>query len=305
MESSINSASSEESNEFSSYKESRKRDSLSLSPGLYVVATPIGNLEDMTIRSLRVLKQCDLIAAEDTRTAAKLLSHFDIHTPVTSYHQHSQSAKAKWLVDKIESGQSVALISEAGTPGISDPGRELIDLCIKAGIPVSPVPGASALVAFLSCAGLNTAAFVYVGFPPRKPGDLKRWFESLASESRTIVFYESPNRLRATLELLHEVLGNRNLCLGRELTKLFEEFWRGTASEAVQEFTERRPRGEFVVGIEGAKPTLARLEEILKEYHKLIEEGEGEKAVISHLAKQYGWPRREIYAAVLKLKGKL
>lgn len=286
-------------------RESRQRDSLSLSAGLYVVATPIGNLEDITLRALRILKQCDIVAAEDTRTAAKLLSHFDIHTPVTSYHQHSQSAKAKWLAEKIESGKSVALISEAGTPGISDPGRELIDLCIQAGLPVIPVPGASALVAFLSCAGLNTAAFVYVGFPPRKPGDLRRWFESLAGETRTIVFYESPNRLRSTLEVLHEVLGDRNLCLGREITKLFEEFWRGKAGAALQEFTERRPRGEFVVGIEGAKPTLAGLDEILKEYHKLIEEGDSEKAAISHLAKQYGWPRREIYAAVLQLKGKL
>lgn len=271
---------------------------------LFIVATPIGNLEDITLRALRVLKECDLIAAEDTRTALKLLSHFDIHTPVTSYHQHSGGRKTGEILERIAAGENVAMISEAGTPGISDPGHELIRGCIEQGFRVSPVPGACAIVTLLSCCGVNTSAFIFLGFAPRKPGDRCRFFQSLASETRTMVLYESPNRMRETLSAMLEAWGDRKVFLGRELTKLHEEIWRGGLREAVDEFTDRRPRGEFVIAAEGAAPQEQPAADLEQEFHRLLDEGTDERTAISALAKLSGLPRREVYAAVLRWKGK-
>ncbi|MCC6485244.1 MAG: 16S rRNA (cytidine(1402)-2'-O)-methyltransferase [Armatimonadetes bacterium] len=274
-------------------------------PGaLYVVATPIGNLEDITLRALRILREADLIASEDTRTTLKLLSHYDIHTPLTSYHQHSRGHKAADILHRIEKGASVALVSEAGTPAISDPGHELIRGCIEKELRVIPIPGASALITLLSAAGLSTSAFCFLGFPPRKTLERERFFETLSREPRTMVFYESPNRLRLTLEAMGRKLSGRHICLGRELTKMFEEIWRGTIEDALTEFGTRRPRGEFVVVVEGAAPDTTDVVEVEKEYRRLAAEGMDDKAAVTALANSTGWPRREVYAAILKWKGK-
>lgn len=246
----------------------------------------------------------DLIASEDTRTTRKLLQRYDIHTPLTSYHQHSAGAKTGELAGRIEAGGSVALVSEAGTPAISDPGHELIRLCIQKNLRVIPVPGASAVITLLSAAGMNTSAFSFLGFPPRKAAERERFFAGLAGETRTMVFYESPNRIRPTLEAMRKGLGERRICLGRELTKLFEEIWRGSISEALAEFDERRPRGEFVLAVEGAAPIAPAALDAEQEYRRLIAEGLDDKAAVSALARATGWPRRDVYAAVLKWRGK-
>ncbi len=271
---------------------------------LYVVATPIGNLEDITLRALRTLKECDLIACEDTRTTLKLLSRYDIHRPVTSYHQHSGGKKAGDLLAEIGRGKNVALVSEAGMPGISDPGHELIAACIAAGIQVIPIPGACALITLLPVSGLNTSAFVFQGFPPRKPGERARFFEGLRQETRTLLFYESPNRVRATLEAMLDAWGDRPVALGRELTKLHEEVWRGGLGEAVAEFTERRPRGEFVIAVAGAAQQAENVGDIEKEYLSLVSNGLDDKAAIAVLVKSSGLTRRQVYALVLQWKGK-
>jgi len=272
---------------------------------LYVVATPIGNLQDITLRALSVLKECDLIASEDTRTALKLLNRFDIHTPVTSYHQHSGGRKSNELVDKIRDGAAVALISEAGTPAISDPGHELIQACIDEGIRVVPIPGVSAVISLLSAAGLNTSAFIFLGFPPRKTGERRKYFQDLSTEARTMVFYESPNRIRDTLGSIAQAFGeDRRVVIGREMTKLFEEIWRGTVSDCVIEFTDRRPRGEFALAVAGAHPVSNENVDLEQEYRRLIAEGMDDKSVLAALSRLSGWPRREVYAAILKWKGK-
>lgn len=272
-------------------------------PGLYVIGTPIGNLMDITLRALDVLKRCDLVAAEDTRTTAGMFSRYGIHTPLTSYHQHSGGAKAGSILKSLLEGKRVGLVSEAGTPGVSDPGHELIRLCIEHGIRVIPVPGASAVIALLSAAGLNTSAFVFLGFPPRKTSERLRYFQNLSSETRTSVFYESPNRIRPTLESMLQVMPDRRICIGRELTKLHEEIWRGTIAEAVAEFTERRPRGEFCVAVEGAAPGSTEAVDLEQEYRRLVSEGVDDKTAITQLARLSGRPRREVYAAVLEWKG--
>ncbi len=276
----------------------------SLEAGLYVVATPIGNLQDITLRALEVLRRCDVIASEDTRTTLKLLARYDIHTPLVSYHQHSGGARARELIGRIRSGGSVALVSEAGTPGISDPGHELIRGCVEEGLPVHPVPGACALVAFLSAAGLNTSSFIFAGFPPRKPGERLRFFQDLAAETRTVIFYESPGRVRATLEAMAAALPGRRVCVGRELTKLHEEFLRGTVEDVLAVFCERRPRGEFVIGIEGAPVSEGTADNLEQEYRLLASQGVDDRTAVSLLARKSGRPRREVYAAVLQWKGK-
>jgi len=274
-----------------------------LPAGLYIVSTPIGNLGDITLRALQVLRDCTLIASEDTRTTIKLLSHFDIHTPLTSYHQHSAGRKAQDLVRRIQKGESIALVSEAGTPGISDPGSDLVRMCVEAGCLVTALPGACAMVHFLACAGLNSTSFVFLGFPPRKPGDRARFFQGLSSETRTMVLYESPNRVRPTLAAISRAMPGRQVSLGRELTKMHEEFWRGSIEDALEEFTLRRPRGEFVLGLAGAEPVSPESVDLEEEYRRLASEGLSDKDAIAALARRSGLPRREVYAAVVKWKG--
>jgi len=217
-------------------------------PVLYVIATPIGNLEDVSLRALRVLKEVKLIAAEDTRTTRRLLNAYNIGTPLTSYHEHSKRAKLNHLLDYLET-QDLALVSEAGMPGLSDPGYDLVVAAVERGIPVVPIPGASAVITALVVSGLPTDQFVYVGFLPRRQGQRQRILRSIQDEPRTIVAFETPHRLRETLADIHEILGDRRVCVCRELTKVHEEIFRGRVSQAKQHFVE--PRGEFSLVIEG------------------------------------------------------
>ena len=218
---------------------------------LYLCATPIGNLEDMTFRAVRVLKEADLIAAEDTRNSIRLLNHFDIHTPMTSYHEYNRIEKGRTLVKKLLEGQNVALITDAGTPGISDPGEALVCMCREAGITVTSVPGACACVTALSMSGRPSRRFCFEGFPPQKKGRMK-FFEALADERRTMIFYESPYRVVKCLEQFAEVFGpDRPISVSRELTKKFEQTLRGTVADVLAHFRATEPKGEFVLVVAG------------------------------------------------------
>jgi len=218
---------------------------------LFVVSTPIGNLEDITLRAVRVLREVNLIAAEDTRHTRKLLAHLGIHTPLTSFYQHRQFRQAPELVRRMLDGASLALVTDAGTPGISDPGSVLVRLALEAGLPVTPVPGPTAAVALLSVSGLDTHAFLFEGFLPLKAGRKRRALEGLALERRTLVFYESPHRLAKTLALMIEVLGDRPAAVGRELTKLFEEITRGTLGAALERYGRGKVKGELTIAVAG------------------------------------------------------
>ncbi|MCC6802297.1 MAG: 16S rRNA (cytidine(1402)-2'-O)-methyltransferase [Anaerolineae bacterium] len=217
---------------------------------LYVVPTPIGNLEDITIRALHILRSVSLIAAEDTRHSRKLLTHYDIHTRLTSYHEHNKQSKTGALLDFLASGD-VAIITDAGTPGISDPGYELIAGAIDAGVRVIALPGANAITTSLSASGLPTDSFRFYGFPPRKDSELRQFLQEKADFRETLVFYESPNRLIKTLAIMRDVWGERQAVVGLEVTKLFEEFARGTLGELVEHFSREPIRGEVTVMIQG------------------------------------------------------
>ncbi len=220
---------------------------------LYIVSAPIGNLEDITLRALRILKEVDLIAAEDTRRTRKLLSHYDIHTPMTSYFEHNEVRRSKSLLNKLESGSDVALISNAGTPAISDPGYHIINMCIEAEINMVPIPGPSALLAAVAVSGFPLHNFIFEGFLPAKKSRRVKRLNMLRDEPRTIIFYESPHRLLKFLADMLESLGDRELVIGRELTKMYEEIYRGTVSQAIQKFTDAEPKGEFTIVIRGAE----------------------------------------------------
>ncbi|MCI0477172.1 MAG: 16S rRNA (cytidine(1402)-2'-O)-methyltransferase, partial [Anaerolineales bacterium] len=217
---------------------------------LYLVATPIGNLEDITLRALRVLKQVSLIAAEDTRTARKLLTHFEIAKPITSYFEHNKRAKLEAILDALERGD-VAVISEAGTPGLSDPGYELVCAALARDFRVVPIPGANALTAALVASGLPTDQFVFLGFLPRQKSARRKFLQSVADEPRTLIAYEAPHRVRASLDDIAEMFGNRAICIARELTKMYEEFFRGNVDQAREHFAAHAPRGEFTIVIAG------------------------------------------------------
>ncbi len=219
---------------------------------LYVVATPIGNLEDITVRALRILQSVSLIAAEDTRHSLKLLTHFNIHTRLTSYHEHNKLSKTAALIEALAAG-NVAVITDAGTPGISDPGYELIATALEAGIRVIAVPGANAITTSLSASGLPTDSWRFYGFPPRKDGELRAYLSERAEFPETLIFYESPNRLIKTLGVMREVLGDRQAVVGLELTKLFEEFARGTLSELIAHFERAPIRGEVTLLVGGKR----------------------------------------------------
>lgn len=218
---------------------------------LYVVSTPIGNLEDVTLRALRVLREVDLIAAEDTRRTAKLLNHYGIRTPLTSYHQHNERRRLPVLAEKLKSGARIALVSDAGTPGISDPGVRLVRAALEAGATVQPVPGPSAVLAALVVSGFSTDEFSFVGYPPRRSSDRKGWLSRLASDPRTLILFEAPHRIQATLADILEVLGDRPIVLARELTKLHEEIHRGRVSDVIRQLG--RPRGEYTIVLAGCE----------------------------------------------------
>ena len=218
---------------------------------LYLVSTPIGNLEDITLRALRILKEVDLIAAEDTRQTRRLLTHYDIQTPLTSYFEGNQRVKCGKLIERMKTGERIALVSDAGTPIISDPGYPLLRGCIAAAIPVIPIPGASAVITAASVSGLPLHNFTFEGFLSPKSGKRKRQLEVLVDEERTLIFFESPHRLCRFLEDVLEVMGERDIVVTRELTKRFEEIFRGRVGEALERFRETEPRGEFTVLIAG------------------------------------------------------
>jgi len=271
-------------------------------PGvLYVIATPIGNLEDITLRALRILKEVDLIAAEDTRHTKGLLSHYGITTPLTSCHEHNERAKAHALVERLERGNKIALVSDAGTPTVSDPGYLLVREAIKAGIQIIPIPGASALTAVLSASGLAADAFVFEGFPPPKRQERKAWLRELESESRTIVFYEAPHRLKESLQDIFEILGDRELVLAREVTKVHEEFIRGRLSQVMAEIDRRDVRGEIVLMVSGAeKQQHPPRDRLIAEIQKLKTKGIRIKEIAEVLGEKYAYSKREIYRLALE-----
>ena len=269
---------------------------------LYLVATPIGNLEDVTLRALRVLKEVDLIAAEDTRTARKLLSRYDIHTPLISYNDRNKRLRTPALLERLADGD-VALVSEAGMPAISDPGQDLVRAAYEAGAKVVPVPGPSAITTALAASGLSTRAFTYLGFLPRQATARRRLLESLAMRAETLVAFESPHRLRETLSDIKAAFGDRQIAVCRELTKLYEEVFRGRVSEALQHFGE--PRGEFTLVIAGATPTAPEEdvpEDAVDEMARLRKEGVGTREAVTRLSLRYGLTRRRIYRLWLDKK---
>ena len=220
---------------------------------LYIVSAPIGNLEDITLRALRILKEVDLIAAEDTRHTRKLLSHYDIHTPMISYFEHNEIRRSRLLLEKLQSGSKVALVSNAGTPAISDPGYHIINLCIEAGTEIIPIPGPSAFLAAAVVSGFPLHSFTFEGFLPTKGSRRVNRLNMLRDEARTLIFYESPHRLLKFLVNVLETLGDRDLVIARELTKMYEEIYRGSVSMAIEKFKEEEPRGEFAIVIRGAR----------------------------------------------------
>ena len=271
---------------------------------LYVVGTPIGNLEDMTFRAVQILKDVDLIAAEDTRHTGGLLQHFQIDTPQISYHDHNRNSRLSELLSRLQQGRSIALVTDAGMPGISDPGYELVAACAEAGIAIVPIPGATAVVTALSAGGLPSDRFVFEGFLPPKGSERRDRLEALQTESRTIVLYEAPHRLRQTLADLTMALGDdRPLVLARELTKRFEEFWRGTLAEAIAVYRDREPVGEFTVLIAGASATAPLLSEsaLKSELQHLLQQGLSRSQASRQLAQQTALPRRQVYQLALAI----
>lgn len=275
-------------------------------PGtLYVVGTPIGNLEDITFRAVRILKSVDLIASEDTRHTGKLLHHFQATAPQISYHDHNTNSRIPELLENLHQGKAIALVTDAGMPGISDPGYELVKACIEAGITVVPIPGASAAITALSAAGLPTDRFVFEGFLPAKGKERKDRLEFLPSEARTIIFYEAPHRLRQTLQDLAEVLGkDRQIVLARELTKLHEEFWRGSVEKAIAVYTQREPQGEYTLVVAGLPPALPQLSEaeLIVELKQLMRQGISRSQASRQLAKVTSHSRRQLYQIALAIQ---
>ena len=273
-------------------------------PGtLYIVPTPIGNLEDTTLRALRVLKEVQLIAAEDTRHTQHLLAHFGIHTTLTSYHEHNERDKAHTLVARLKSGASIALVSDAGTPALSDPGYRLVIEAIRAGIQVIPLPGASALTTALSASGLPTDRFCFAGFLPAKTQERKAKLQGLRSETATLVFYEAPHRLKESLADALKVLGEREIAIARELTKVHEEFLRGKLSEIIGLLGGHEIKGEIVLVIQGAtgeaQVSDAELQTMIRQ---LMADGMGMKEIAELLGERYGLGKKEVYKRALKLK---
>jgi 16S rRNA (cytidine1402-2'-O)-methyltransferase len=272
---------------------------------LYLVGTPIGNLEDITLRALRILKEVDLIAAEDTRHTGKLLHYFQIKTPQISCHEHNEQQKIPEILAKLQSGKSIALVTDAGMPAISDPGYVLVAACVAAGAPVVPIPGVTALVTGLSASGIDTSRFVFEGFLPVKGTDRQMQLELLKTEERTTIFYESPHRIQRTLADLAGVCGGERLIvLARELTKMHEEFWRGSLIEAIELYTQREPKGEYTVILAGAVGSAISWTDqaIMTELAQLLHSGVSRSTASKQLAEMTGLHKRHIYQLSLTLE---
>ncbi len=278
-------------------------------PGtLFLCATPIGNLQDMTPRVTETLRTVDVIAAEDTRNSIRLLNHFDIHTPMTSYHEYNKVEKARQLVGQLLTGQNIALITDAGTPAISDPGEVLVKMCYESGIPVTSLPGPAACITALTLSGLSTRRFCFEGFLPAEKKERKAVLEELANESRTMIVYEAPHHLVKTLEELYAVLGDRRITLCRELTKKFETVMPTTFEKALEFYRTEEPRGEYVLVLEGKSPEEKRREEMAAwadmsvEEHMAFYESQGmdNKSAMKQVARDRGLGKRDIYAMLHK-----
>ena len=277
-------------------------------PGrLYLCATPIGNLVDMTYRVVRVLQEVDLIAAEDTRNSIKLLNHFEIKTPMTSYHEYNKIEKGQKLVEKMQAGMNLALITDAGTPGISDPGEELVKMCYEAGIEVTSLPGAAACITALTLSGLSTRRFAFEAFLPTDKKEKQEVLQELVNETRTIIMYEAPHRLLKTLRELFEVLGNRKITVCRELTKKHETAFQTTFSEAIAHYEAQEPKGECVLVIEGKsrqelkQEAIAKWEEMEISEHMdyYMKQGFDKKEAMKKVAKDRGIGKRDVYQMLL------
>ena len=269
---------------------------------LYICATPIGNLEDITLRCLKVLKEVDAIAAEDTRRTVKLLNHYNITNSLISYHEHNKKSKGVEIIDLLLKGKNIALVTDAGMPTISDPGEDLVKLCVKKGISIIAIPGATASLTALSISGLSTERFVFEGFLPRKGRERKIRLEDMAKEERTIILYEAPHRLITTLEDLAKFLGDRRISISRELTKKFEETLRFNIEEAISEFSERDIKGEFVLVIQGKLSETDNREDDYWKYlsakehiNYLIDKGLTKKDAVSEVAKLRKLSKNEVY----------
>ena len=275
---------------------------------LYICGTPIGNLEDMTYRVVRVLSEVDLIAAEDTRQSVKLLNHFDIKTPLTSYYEHNKDVKGPQLIKLLQEGKDIDLVTDAGMPGISDPGEDLIKLCYENNVPVTVVPGPTAVVTALVLSGLNSRSYIFEGFLPRNKKQRAEVLERLVDESRTTVFYEAPHHLVDTLDSIYKTVGDRNIAVARELTKKHETVNRGAVGEVLEYFKENEPKGEFVLVLEGKdkekikEDKIASFEEMTIEEHfnMYIEQGMSEKDAMKQVAKDRGIGKRDVYAYIKK-----
>ena len=268
---------------------------------LYLVATPIGNLEDMSPRAVRVLRESILIAAEDTRHSGKLLKHFEIETKLTSYFEHNKLTKLDYILSKLKTGD-VAVISDAGTPGINDPGYELVRAAIASGYDVRPIPGASAPVTALTASGLPTDSFLYLGYLPHKAGERRNRLQEVADQPYTLIFLESPYRIADTLEDMLSELGDRQICVAREMTKMFEEFWRGQVSGALKYFESQPARGEFTLVLGGAEKSPGRWTEAEMDtaIQSGLEGGESPSRLSKRLAKESGWSKRDVYDRTIK-----
>ena len=274
---------------------------------LFVVATPIGNLEDISLRALRVLREVDLIAAEDTRRTAKLLSHYGIHTPTLSFHAHNSRARLPQLLKRLGAGESIALVTDAGTPGVSDPGAELVAACRRDGLTIDPIPGASAALVAAVGSGFPLNSITFLGFPPTKAKARNEWLRGLAASPHTLVFFEAPHRIGATLSDLREILGNRQICLGRELTKTHQEFIAGPADS--DSFLSITRKGEFtvVIGPSSAQKALAPRpsDETIAEMFRAVaqsSDGAGKRATAGEVARRLGLTANEVYRALERTK---
>ncbi len=275
---------------------------------LYLCATPIGNLEDITFRVVKTLKEVDLIAAEDTRHSSKLLNHYNIKTPMTSYHEHNKEEKGKHLISQLLEGKNIALITDAGTPAISDPGEELVKQAFEAGIRVTSLPGACALVTALTLSGLSTRRFLFEGFLPHDNKERKMILSELVDETRTIILYEAPHRLKKTLAELHDTLGNRTITIVKELTKIHENILRTSLSKALKEYENMDPKGEYVLILEGKSYMDLHLEmqsfwedrTILEHLNFYMNEGYSKKEAMKSVAKDRGISKREVYQVIVE-----
>ena len=282
-----------------------------MSGKLYLCPTPIGNLEDITLRTINTLKSVDLIAAEDTRVSKKLLNHLEINIPITSYYEHNKREKGSYLIEKLKDGLNIAVITDAGMPGISDPGEDLVQLCIKESIPIEVLPGPCAFATALVGSGLPTGRFAFEGFLTTNKKNRLEHLESLKEDMRTLIFYEAPHKLLNTLKDMLTVFGDRKIVLARELTKKFEEYYRTTLTDAINYYEETPPRGEFVLIVSGADPeeikhihlaSLPSAEELIKKYSA---EGMRAKELTKRVAEELKQPKRDIYDLYLQLKNSL